>query len=102
MIPPELSIALAGAVLAGGAVLYWRRRRQRLKAIERRRWDQFRAKVHDLLDRAERMFYEEQYAALALWIGPEFVEFDRRLRYHEERENELIVAAYDDDIGVGD
>ena len=56
----------------------------------------------DLLDRAERMFYEEQYAALALWIGPEFVEFDRRLRYHEERENELIVAAYDDDIGVGD
>ena len=51
---------------------------------------------------AERMFYDEQHAALALWIGPRFLEFDRWLRSHEERENELITQAYDDDIGVGD
>jgi hypothetical protein len=56
----------------------------------------------ELVDRCERMFYDEQYAALALWIGPEFLEFDLRLRSHEERETELILAAYDDDIGVGD
>lgn len=56
----------------------------------------------ELVDRAERMLYDEQHAALALWIGPEFLEFDVRLRSHEERENELIFAAYDDDIGVGD
>jgi hypothetical protein len=56
----------------------------------------------DLVDRAERMFYDEQHAALALWIGPEFLEFDQRLRNHEDRENELIVDAYDGDIGVGD
>jgi hypothetical protein len=56
----------------------------------------------DLVDRAERMFYDEQHAALALWIGPEFLAFDERLRSHEEREKELIFEAYDADIGVGD
>jgi hypothetical protein len=56
----------------------------------------------ELVDRAERMFYDEQHAALALWIGPEFLEFDARLRDHESRENELIFEAYDEDIGVGD
>jgi hypothetical protein len=56
----------------------------------------------ELVDRAERMFYDEQHAALALWLGPEFLEFDQRLRSHEERENELIFQAYEDDIGGGD
>jgi hypothetical protein len=31
-----------------------------------------------------------------------FRRFDRRLRQHEHEENELILAAFDDDIGVGD
>jgi len=56
----------------------------------------------DLIDRAERMFYDEQHAALALWIGPEFLALDQRLREHEASENELIMDAYDGDIGVGD
>jgi hypothetical protein len=56
----------------------------------------------DLAERAERMFYDEQHAALALWFGPQFLELDTRLRSHEERENELICDAYDSDIGVGD
>jgi len=56
----------------------------------------------DLVERAERMFYDEQHAALALWIGPEFLNLDQRLKSHEERENELIMDAYDGDIGVGD
>jgi hypothetical protein len=56
----------------------------------------------DLVERAERMFYDEQHAALALWIGREFLDLDQRLRNHEERENELIMDAYDGDIGVGD
>jgi hypothetical protein len=55
-----------------------------------------------LVDRAERMFYDDQHAALALWIGPQFLELDQRLKSHEERENELICDAYDGDIGVGD
>jgi hypothetical protein len=56
----------------------------------------------NLVERSERMFYDEQHAALALWLGPEFLDFDSRLRSHEERENGLIVEAYDGDIGVGD
>ena len=48
------------------------------------------------------MFYDEEHAALALWVGPEFLSFDGRLRGHEAHENELIFEAYDDDIGVGD
>jgi hypothetical protein len=56
----------------------------------------------DLVERAERMFYDEQHAALALWIGPQFLDLDARLRSHEERENDLIYEAYDGDIGVGD
>lgn len=56
----------------------------------------------DIAECAERMFFDEQHAALALWIGPEFLELDARLRSHEERENELIYEAYDSDIGVGD
>ena len=56
----------------------------------------------NLVERSERMFYDEQHAALALWLGPEFLEFDTRLRSHEDRENDLIMEAYDGDIGVGD
>jgi hypothetical protein len=55
-----------------------------------------------LVDRAERMFYDGQHAALTLWIGPEYLDFDGRLREHEAHENELILEAYDGDIGVGD
>src|SRR5436305_1865906 len=56
----------------------------------------------ELVERSERMFYDEQHAELALWLGREFLDFDARLRSHEERENELIMDAYDGDLGVGD
>lgn len=60
------------------------------------------SQLSDLVDRAERMLYQEKLAALAVWIGSVFLEFDVRLRRHEERENDLIFEAYDADIGVGD
>jgi hypothetical protein len=56
----------------------------------------------ELVEKAERMFYDEQHAGLALWMGPDFLAFDEKLRGHEERENELIYEAYDSDIGGGD
>jgi hypothetical protein len=56
----------------------------------------------ELVDRAERMFFAGQTAALAVWIGPRFLDFDARIRDHEERENELICDAFESDIGVGD
>jgi hemerythrin-like domain-containing protein len=63
---------------------------------------QLYAQLSDLVERAERMFYDDRHAALAVWLGPEFLDFDARLRRHEERENDLIFEAYDADIGVGD
>lgn len=63
---------------------------------------QLYAQLSSLVDKVERMFYDDQHAALALWIGPQFLHFDTRLRNHEERENDLILEAYDGDIGVGD
>jgi len=74
------------------------RQAERLRAEHKELYLQF----CDLVERAERMFYDEQHAALALWIGPEFLELDQRLLGHERRENELIMDAYDGDIGVGD
>ena len=60
------------------------------------------AQLSGIVDRAERMFYDDRHAALAVWLGPEFLDFDALLRKHEERENDLIFEAYDADIGVGD
>ena len=74
------------------------RQAQRLRAEHKELYLDF----CELVDHAERMFYEEQHAALALWLGPHFLQFDRRLRDHEEQEHELIFEAYDGDIGVGD
>lgn len=56
----------------------------------------------DIIEHAERLFYDEQHAALALWIGPEFLSFDDRLRHHEDEESDLITDVYTGDIGVGD
>ncbi len=56
----------------------------------------------DLVEQAERLFYDQEIATLVTWLGPRFVSFDVRLKDHESRENELIMDAYDCDIGVGD
>ena len=56
----------------------------------------------DLIEHGERLFYDEQHAELALWIGPQFLAFEEHLRLHEEQESELITEAYSGDIGVGD
>ena len=50
----------------------------------------------DLVERADRLFYNEHYTQLAMWISPAFLEFDRKLRSHERRENELIYEAFSD------
>jgi hypothetical protein len=55
-----------------------------------------------IVERGERLLCSEQLATLALWIGPQFLEFDEALRDHESRENDLIYEAYDTDIGAGD
>jgi hypothetical protein len=58
--------------------------------------------LSDLVEQAERMYYDDQHDMLLVWLRPRFVRFDVRLKDHESRENELILDAYDCDIGVGD
>ena len=60
------------------------------------------SEISDLVGQAERMFYAGQTAALAHSFGPHFLEFDARLRYHEEQENELVWEAFNRDIGGGE
>ena len=55
-----------------------------------------------LLEHAERMFYSNQPAELALWIGPHFLRFETSLRGHESREIDVIYEAYDSDLGGSD
>lgn len=63
---------------------------------------QLYAEFSELVDHAENLFYSGHVTQLSLWVGSAFVDFDDRLRDHEERENALIYEAFDSDIGVGD
>ena len=74
----------------------------RAAAALRSEHQQLYSGLSSIVERAERLFYDDRPAALAVWLGPEFLDFDVRLRSHEERENDLILEAYDGDIGVGD
>ena len=60
------------------------------------------AKIRDLADEVD----EEDRAGSLAMCGPRvaerFREYYALLQQHETRENELILDAYDDDIGVGD
>lgn len=58
--------------------------------------------IRDLAEKAEQRTYRKSGHRLPRSITVEFLAFDGRLRQHEGRENELILQAFDDDIGVGD
>ena len=65
---------------------------------------------HDILfeelclicDVAECILYSESGAETPQNLVRRFIEFYNRLAAHEHAENELILSAFDDDIGVGD
>ena len=83
-------------------------------AIEEQPWLAKNAKKlqsqHDILfrqlcvvvDAAECILYREYNAICVKELLEAFMEFYARLAEHEHAENELILAAFDDDIGVGD
>ena len=54
-----------------------------------------------LQELAEKWYYANETITLARCVGPAFRDFDRRLREHEERENDLIFDMLGD-TGVGD
>jgi hypothetical protein len=56
----------------------------------------------DLVDLVDRLSYRGRLAGQWSRVGERFLRFHGRLQAHEGRENELILQAYDDDLGVGD
>ncbi len=56
----------------------------------------------DLVDRAEQLLYVNAAAAATKKVALRFVAFRREFQEHESNEEELILQALDDDIGVGD
>ncbi len=55
-----------------------------------------------LAEEAEQLFYRETTARTIRHIVFAFADFQHRFSHHESRENELILQALHDDIGVGD
>jgi hypothetical protein len=55
-----------------------------------------------IVERAERLAYHEEPAAVVGELAEEYQVFSDHLRKHEARECELILEAFDDDIGAGD
>jgi len=55
-----------------------------------------------IAEQAERLCYRRKVERMPARLLAQFRAFDERLRNHEQQENELILAAFDDDIGTGD
>ncbi len=58
--------------------------------------------ICDLVEESERLLYGESSPRIAHHISTRYCEFRQQLSEHEAREEELILEALDDDIGVGD
>ena len=58
--------------------------------------------ICELVDEAEQRLYRENHDHSQTEIAVSFYRFHARFQEHETRENELILQAFDDDIGVGD
>lgn len=58
--------------------------------------------LQTIADWAEGLFRSDHLSAAAKRLVVRFHAFHDQFREHEARENELIIEAFDDDIGVGD
>jgi hypothetical protein len=58
--------------------------------------------VSDLVEDADEWHHKRELLRHASQVCDRLHTFHEDLRQHEERESELVLAAYDDDIGVGD
>ncbi len=59
-------------------------------------------KICELVDYAEQLHHRGEWASWLTRVSLGFHAFYDQLQTHEANEQELILAAYDDDIGVGD
>lgn len=55
-----------------------------------------------IIDRAERLVDEDRLASLTRHIVVRLDAFCAQLKAHETREQDMLLEAFDDDIGVGD
>ena len=58
--------------------------------------------ICEIVDQAERLAFGRKQLSLATDISLRFRSFHDQLLAHEAQETDLILEAYDDDIGVGD
>ena len=63
---------------------------------------QLYVKICELVEFAERLNHRGEWASWLTRVSVGFHAFYDQLQSHESNEQELILAAYDDDIGVGD
>ena len=64
--------------------------------------DRFFLHVCDLVELAERLLYHEQPPRQMAAVMQGFQQFHADFSRHEAQERELIMEAFDEDIGVGD
>jgi len=58
--------------------------------------------ICDVVENAERLLYHEPAAPNISRVAKEYEAFRRQFDAHERAENDLIFAAFDDDLGDGD
>ena len=55
-----------------------------------------------IVEHAGRVLYHKSSAYILGFLGDDFARFRQRFRRHEDRETDLILQAFDDNLGVGD
>jgi hypothetical protein len=74
---------------------------ERVEAL-RRQHEQLYLEICYLAEEADKVRHRECRKDLLADLGLRFRDFDAAFQYHEACENELLLEAFDDDIGVGD
>lgn len=64
--------------------------------------DLFFVDICGICEQAEQLLYHETSARTLRQVATRYSDFYDALKQHESREAELIMEAFDDDIGVGD
>lgn len=68
----------------------------------RRQHDDLFLQVCELVEESEQLLYGDGSSRHRAALAERYFAFYGAFREHESRENELILRAFDDDIGVGD
>ncbi len=70
--------------------------------ILRRQHDDLFLQICELVEQAEQVLYGENTLGDRAALASSYLSFHKAFQEHETREDELILEAFDDDIGVGD